>query len=75
MPLIRKLRMTRFEPLSPAPPTKPALRGGFFCAWRTAMTRSDILALIIPTIPPLLLAMTKLSAEVRHWLRRRDEHR
>jgi len=39
------------------------------------MTRSDILALIIPTIPPLLLALAKLSAKVRHWLRRRDEHR
>jgi len=39
------------------------------------MTRSDLLALIIPTIPPLLIAMTKLSAEVRHWLRRRDDHR
>ncbi len=39
------------------------------------MTRSDLLALIIPTIPPLLLAMAKLSAEVRHWLRGRHDHR
>ena len=35
------------------------------------MNRADLIALIVPTIPPLLLAAVKLSAELRHWLRDR----
>jgi len=35
------------------------------------MTRSDYLALIIPIIPSLLLALARLSTELRCWLRRR----
>ncbi len=35
------------------------------------MTRSDYLALIIPTIPSLLWALARLSTELRCWLRGR----
>jgi hypothetical protein len=35
------------------------------------MTRSDFIAIVVSTMPALLLAVAKLSAEVRHWLRDR----
>ena len=33
------------------------------------MTRSDLIALLVSALPPLLLAVARLSAEIRHWLR------
>ena len=65
------LKVPRPYVVGPARSTEPAPCGGFFCARRPAMTRSDYLAVIIPIIPSLLLALARLSAELRCWLRGR----